>query len=318
MKELLASDQSANWEAFMMRSILGCLLFALSAASSATAQTCAGNPVAVQVLGSGGPTFNAQRASASYLLWIGPQAKLLFDIGGGAHLRFSQAGAKLADLAMVGISHLHPDHTSDLPALMWASNRARSAPLPMVGPSGNNVAPDFKTFLARLFDEKTGAFQVLGSTLAAERPGVERPRIEATVVDVGKTEPTGVFEGDGITVTAQRIPHANLPTLAYRVQTRDKSVVFSSDQNGSDPKFVDFAKGADVLVMHMAIAANAPPNPRHASPAVVGRIAQDAGAKRLVLGHIGQFDLDAAVADVKKSFTGALTVGADLQCTPVL
>src|SRR5215467_9559026 len=305
----------------MMRSILGGLVLALSAGSGATAQTCAGNPVAVQILGSGGPIFNAQRASASYLLWIGPQAKLLFDIGGGAHLRFSQAGAKLADLAMVGISHLHPDHTSDLPAFMWASVRARSAPLPMVGPSGNNVAPDFKTFLARLFDEKTGAFQVLGSTLdstpGAAQPGVERPRIEATVVDVGKTEPTRVFEGDGITVTAQRIPHANLPTLAYRVTTRDVSVVFSSDQNGSDPKFVEFAKGADVLIMHLAIAANAPPSPLHASPAVVGRVAQEAGVKRLVLSHIGQFDLDAALADVKKSFTGALTVGSDLQCTPV-
>ena len=31
----------------------------------------------------------------------------------------------------------------------------------------------------------------------------------------------------------------------------------------------------------------------------------------------GQFDLEAAVAEVKKSYTGALTVGADLQCTPV-
>ena len=302
----------------MMRSVLGGLLFALSVSSGATAQTCAGNPVAVQILGSGGPAFNAERASASYLLWVGPQAKLLFDIGGGAHLRFSQAGAKLADLAMVGISHLHPDHTSDLPALMWASNRVRREPLSIVGPSGNNVAPDFKTFLARLFDEKTGAFQVLGSTLGAEQPGVERPRIEATVVDVGKTEPTKVLDRDGLTVTAQRIPHGNLPTLAYRVQTRDKSVVFSSDQNGSDPKFVEFAKGADVLVMHMAIAANAPPIPLHAAPAVVGRVAQEAGAKRLILSHIGQFDLEAAVADVKKSFTGALTVGADLQCTPVL
>jgi len=73
-----------------------------------------------------------------------------------------------------------------------------------------------------------------------------------------------------------------------------------------------------VLVMHMAIAANAPPIPLHAAPAVVGRVAQEAGAKRLILSHIGQFDLEAAVADVKKSFTGALTVGADLQCTPVL
>jgi ribonuclease BN (tRNA processing enzyme) len=306
----------------MMRSILGGLLLALTVSSGATAQgampqVCAGNPVAVQILGSGGPAFNAQRASASYLLWVGPQAKVLVDIGGGAHLRFSQAGAKLADLAMVGISHLHPDHTSDLPALMWASNRVRREPLPIVGPSGNNVAPDFKTFLARLFDEKTGAFQVLGSTLGAEQPGVERPRIESTVVDTSKTEPTKVLDRDGITVTAQRIPHGNLPTLAYRVQTRDKSVVFSSDQNGSDPKFVDFAKGADVLVMHMAIAANAPPSPLHASPGVVGRVAQEAQAKRLILSHIGQFDLEAAVADVKKSFTGALTVGADLQCTPV-
>jgi len=300
----------------MIRLMVG-LAAAIAATSSASAQTCAGNPVAVQILGSGGPAFNAERASASYLLWVGGQAKLLFDVGGGAHLRFSQAGAKLNDLAMVGISHLHPDHTSDLPALMWASNGVRSAPLPMVGPSGNNVAPDFKIFLSRLFDEKTGAFQVLGSTLGAEQPGVERPRIEASVVDVSKTEPTKVFERDGLVVSAQRIPHANLPTLAYRVETQGKAIVFSSDQNGSDPKFIDFAKNADVLIMHMAIAANAPPNPRHAAPNVVGRLAQDAGVKRLILSHIGQFDLDAALADVKKSYTGPLTVGADLQCTQV-
>jgi ribonuclease BN (tRNA processing enzyme) len=232
-------------------------------------------------------------------------------------LRFSQAGAKLNDLAMVGISHLHPDHTSDLPALMWASNRVRSAPLPMVGPSGNATAPDFKDFLARLFDAKAGAFQVLGSTLGAEQPGVERPRIEASVVDVTKTEPTKVFERDGLVVSAQRIPHANLPTLAYRVETGGKAIVFSSDQNGSDPKFIDFARNADVLIMHMAIAANAPPSPLHAAPNVVGRVAQDAGVKRLILSHIGPFDLDAAIAEVKKSYTGPLTVGADLQCTQV-
>ena len=300
----------------MIRLTVG-LVAAIAATTSASAQTCAGNPVAVQILGSGGPAFNAERASASYLLWVGAQAKLLFDIGGGAHLRFSQAGAKLNDLAMVGISHLHPDHTSDLPALMWASNRVRSAPLPMVGPSGNATAPDFKIFLARLFDARDGAFQVLGSTLGAEQPGVERPRIEASVVDVTKTEPTKVFERDGLVVSAQRIPHANLPTLAYRVETGGKAIVFSSDQNGSDPKFVDFAKNADVLVMHMAIAANAPPSPLHAAPNVVGRVAQDAGVKRLILSHIGPFDLDAAIAEVKKSYTGPLTVGADLQCTQV-
>ena len=55
----------------------------------------------------------------------------------------------------------------------------------------------------------------------------------------------------------------------------------------------------------------------HASPAIVGRVAQDAGAGRLIVSHIGQFDLDAAIAELKKFYTGPVTVGADLQCTPV-
>ena len=301
----------------MLRHTIVSLLALLSITSNASAQTCVGSPVAVQILGSGGPAINPERASAGYLLWVGSQAKLLFDIGGGTYLRFGQSRAKLADLAMVGISHLHPDHTSDLAALMWGSNRIRSEPLPIVGPSGNDVAPDFATFLGRMFDAKTGAYQVLGSTLGVEQPGAERPRLDVSVVDVTKTEPTRVFDREGIRITALGIPHANLPTLAYRVQTRDVSVVFSSDQNGTDPKFVDFAKGANVLIIHLAIATGAPPSPLHASPAVVGRLAQEAGVKGLILSHIGQFDLDAAIAEVKKSYSGALTAGGDLQCTQV-
>jgi ribonuclease BN (tRNA processing enzyme) len=297
----------------MTRSVIVCLLALFSIPSGASAQSCAGNPVAVQILGSGGPAINRDRASASYLLWVGPEAKMLVDMGGGTYLRFAQSQAKLADLAMLGVSHLHPDHVSDLPALLWLSLQVRKEPLPIVGPSGNEIAPAFPTFLSRLFDEKNGAFQVLGHTVgAAQGNGVP---LEISTVDVKKAEPSTVFDRDGMTVTALGIPHANMPTLAYRVQTRGVSVVFSSDQNGTNPKFTEFAKGADVLVMHLAIAAGAT-SPLHAAPAVVGRIAQDAGAKRLVVSHIGLFDLDAAIADLKKSYTGPLTIGADLQCTP--
>ena len=79
---------------------------------------------------------------------------------------------------------------------------------------------------------------------------------------------------------------------------------------------MDFARGANVLVMHLAIAAGTI-NPLHASPAVIGRVAQEAGVGRLIVSHIGQFDLDAAIAELKKFYTGPLTVGADLQCTQV-
>jgi ribonuclease BN (tRNA processing enzyme) len=297
-----------------MRSTIVCLLAALSIPSGASAQSCAATPVAVQILGSGGPAVNANRASASYVLWVGDQAKLLVDMGGGTYIRFGQSQAKLADLAMLAISHLHPDHVSDLPALLWLSHQLRKDPLPIVGPSGNEVAPAFPTFLSRLFDEKSGAFQVLGHTVgAAQGNGVP---LEVSVVDVKKAEPSTVFDRDGLTVTALGIPHANVPTLAYRVQARGVAVVFSSDQNGTNPKFTEFARGADVLVMHLAIAAGAS-SPLHAAPGVVGRIAHDAGVKRLIVSHIGQFDLDAAIAELKKSYAGPLTIGADLQCTPV-
>ena len=240
----------------MIRSVIVCLLGFLSIPSNASTQSCVGNPVAVQILGSGGPRINPDRASTSYLLWIGAQAKILVDMGGGAFLRFGQAQAKLGDLSLVAISHLHPDHVSDLPALLWLSQQIRKDPLPIAGPSGNDRAPAFPVFLSRLFDEKNGAFQELGPTLGATQGrtggGV---RLDVSVVDAAKTEPSTVFNREGVTVTALGIPHGNVSTLAYRVQTRDVSVVFSSDQNGTNPRFVEFAKGANVLVMHLGIAA---------------------------------------------------------------
>ncbi len=293
------------------------MLVLLLIPSKASAQSCAGNPVAVQILGSGGPRVNPDRASSSYVLWIGAQAKILVDMGGGAFFRFGQAQAKLSDLSLIAISHLHPDHVSDLPALLWLSHQIRKDSLPIVGPSGNEVAPSFSTFLSRLFDEKTGAFQVLGPTLgAAQGKSGGGVRLNVSVVDVTKAEPSTVFDQQGVIVTALAIPHGDIPTLAYRVQSKDVSVVFSSDQTGTNPKFVEFAKGANVLVMHLNIAAGAT-SPLHASPAVVGRVAQDAGVGRLIVSHISQFDLDAAIAEVKKFYTGPLTVGSDLQCTPV-
>ncbi|HEY6255264.1 MAG TPA: MBL fold metallo-hydrolase [Xanthobacteraceae bacterium] len=293
----------------------------LTVPSVAVAQSCVAGPATVQILGSGGPAINRDRASAGYLLWIDGQAKMLVDMGGGAYLRFGQSQAKLSDLALVAISHLHPDHVSDLPALLWLSQQQRAAPLPIVGPSGNSVAgpagndvaPDFRTFLARLFDDKNGAFQVLGGTLGGRGNGA---RLDVSVIDVTKAEPSMVFEGHGLTVTALGIPHANMPTLAYRVETRDGSIVFSSDQTGANPRFVDFARKANVLIMHLAIAAGAT-SPLHAPPAVVGRVAQEAGVGRLIVSHIGQIDLDAAIADLRKYYTGPLTIGADLQCTPI-
>jgi len=311
---------------FMIICLLGFLSTALSSLT-ASAQSCGATPVAVQILGSGGPRINPTRASSSYLLWLDGHARILIDMGGGAQHRFGESQAKLEELWMVGISHLHPDHVSDLPAFLWLSHEVRKQPLKIFGPTGNAAAPDFATFLNRLFDEKAGAFPVLGSALGGSyggqgvRPDIGRVvaggvRLDVGVIDTAKAEPSLVLQREGTTVTAQGIPHGNMPTLAYRVQTGSVSVVFSSDQNGTDPKFVEFAKGANVLIMHLAVAPGADV-PLHATPAVVGRIAQEAAVGQLIVSHLGLFNIDEAIADLRKYYSGPLIVGADLQCTPV-
>ena len=305
----------------MGRPAFVCLLALLSIplnSTSGSAQGCVTNPIALQVLGSGGPRANPFRSSTSYLLWVEGQARVLVDIGGGAHYRFGQSQAKIEDLSLVAISHLHPDHVSDLPAFLWLSNQVRKQALPIVGPSGNEAAPSFSTFLSRLFDEKNGAFQVLGSTLGGKENEGGGVRLDVGVVDVTKPEASTVLEREGLTVTALGIPHGNMPTLAFRVKIRDVSIVLSSDQNGSNPGFVEFAKGANVLLMHLNLPAGATRLLQsHAPPSTVGRIAQDASIGRLIVSHIGAFDLDAAIAELKKFYGGPLTIGADMQCIAI-
>jgi len=279
----------------------------------ASAQNCGASGTAVQILGSGGPRVSRDRGSASYLVWIDGRSRVLVDAGGGAFLRFGQAGARLEDLSVIALSHFHPDHVSDLPALLWLSDQIRKERLPVSGPSGNDIVPGLPAFLSRLFDQKGGAFQVLGATLGGTGGGV---LLDARQVDVTNAEPSMVFDGGSISVSALGIPHGNIPALAYRVRAAGVSIVFSTDQTGTNPRFVDFARGADVLVMHLAIAAGAS-SPLHAPPDVVGRVARDAEARRLVLSHIGLFDLERAVVDVEKYYAGPLIVGEDLQCIPV-
>jgi ribonuclease BN (tRNA processing enzyme) len=283
-------------------------------AAGAAAQPCQANGIALQILGSNGPRIkpDGASASASYLIWIDGRSRVLVDAGGGAFLRFGEAGGRFEDLALIAISHLHPDHVSDLPALLWG-DFVRKTALPIAGPSGNADAPAFRTFLYQLFDQQTGVFRMLGSTLG----GVGRVApLDISVVDTANAKPATVLERDGLAVTALGLPHGNIPALAYRVKIGDRAIVFGTDQTGTDPRFAEFARGADLLILHMTVGVGVK-SPLHAAPDVVGQVASDAKPARLILSHLDPGNLEAAVAEVKKHYTGPLTVAADLQCTPV-
>jgi ribonuclease BN (tRNA processing enzyme) len=304
------------------------VVLALPAPASAQAN-CSSEPLALQVLGSGGPSAGGTRASTAYLIWRHGRAVVMVDAGGGTFLRFGEAGAKLQDLSLLAVSHLHPDHVSDLPALLWLSEIARRQRLKVAGPSGRGTIPSFNVFLGRLFDAGGGAFPMLSGTMGQSGQGVG---LDVIVVDAAAATAQAVLSDTALEVSAIGVPHGNVPSIAYRIEVDGRSIVFGSDQTGGDPRFSTFAGGADVLVMHLGLSERAAPllTRLHARPGTVGRLAQNAKAKRLVLSHFMKappsvttpewfslYDLDHTVAEVGKYFPGPIIPAADLQCIPI-
>ena len=140
--------------------------------SPAKAQSCGATGLAVQVLGSGGPELQDKRASTSYLIWDQGKARVIVDAGGGSALRFGESGAKMSQVDVFLFSHFHVDHSGDFPALVfssWFGNRTR--PLPVFGPSGNDIMPSTTEFVHDLFSEPHGAWRYLSEMVEPNPQG---------------------------------------------------------------------------------------------------------------------------------------------------
>jgi ribonuclease BN (tRNA processing enzyme) len=307
--------------------VMVAMSLARSASGAAAQVRCDAAPLMLQVLGSGGPFASGNRASSGYLVWRDGKPIVMVDAGGGTYLRFAEAGARLADLSLLAISHVHPDHVADLAALLWQSDRLRKETLRISGPSGAGLFPPMDVFVRRLFDS-TGAFPILGGTVGQRGGGV---RLEVTTVDVTAIAPTLVLMDKDLEVAAIGVPHGDVPSLAYRVRVGDRTVVLGSDQSGGNPRFIEFAAGADVLVLHLSVTEKASDALalRHARPAVVGSLGASIRPGRLVLSHMIEApapveteqyslaNLEQAVAEVRGNYRGPLEVARDLQCIPV-
>lgn len=275
--------------------------------------------VAVQVLGSGGPIADDSRASSAYLIWVDGKSRVLIDAGGGTFLRFAEAGADFRDLDFVGLSHFHADHSADFPALLKSGSfSGRSEPLTVAGPDGSDLFPGLNRFLAALLDPDSGAFAYLAPYLSGNG---RLPKLNVIEVSSEITGPRVVF-GDNdslIQIEAMHVPHGIVPALAFRVRIGPEIIVFASDQNGNKQEFIDFARAADLLVIHMPVPEDVAGIGRrlHAPPSVIGTIAYDANVKMLVISHLMERSLrklSLNVDLVKTKFGGPIDVADDLSC----
>ena len=275
--------------------------------------------IVLQVLGSGGPIADDARASSAYLVWIDGHSRVLIDAGGGTFLRFGEAGADFRDLDFIGLSHFHADHSADFPALLKSGNFSnRTKALTVAGPDGRGQFPGLNRFLTSLFDKDGGAFGYLAGYLDGS---AGLPALAALEIDNAESGAVTVFEGenDAVQIEAMHVPHGIVPALAFRIRVGDETLVFASDQNGNDEQFVEFAKDAAILVMHMPVPEGVSGAGRslHAPPSRIGEIANAANVDVLVLSHFmarSLSDLQQNVMHVRSGFGGQVMIAADLAC----
>jgi ribonuclease BN (tRNA processing enzyme) len=277
--------------------------------------SCQDKGVWLQVLGSGGPELDDGRASTSYLIWVNGKARILIDMGSGSMQRFEQSAAKINDLDLILFTHLHVDHSNDLPALVKASYfSGRERHLPVYGPTGNALMPSMTQFVQGLFGEH-GAYRYLSDYL----DGSESYRLRPHDIKASGRNPQRSVDDGQYRITAVPVHHGPIPALAWRIEVAGRSFVISGDMNNDYHTLAGLARGAALLIAHHAIPEGAGRVARnlHMSPSVIGEIAAQAGVGWLVLSHRMTRTLGRepeSEREIRRHYRGKLSFAEDLQC----
>lgn len=257
----------------------------LLSAVSVMAGTCQQDRLEVQVLGSGGPELDDGRASTSYLLWLDGRARALVDLGPGSSVNFGQAGAKLEDVSIIMLTHLHVDHSADLPAFVkGAFFTQRQKDLTLIGPAANDLMPSMEQFVSRLFG-KDGAFSYLSSYVEPEHESAFKLKTKSVGLDL--KEVTYYPIGKDMILSAIPVHHGPIAAIAWRVDTAGCAITFSGDMNNDYQTLEKLALNSDILVMHNAVPETAKGIAAHLhmTPSQIGQITEKAKVKKLVIAH---------------------------------
>lgn len=204
------------------------------------------------ILGMNGPFPAPGGATSGYLLTADGTA-LVLDLGSGCLANLTARVAPETLTALL-LSHWHYDHCADLLPLIFRLEACAQQPLHV-------YAPVDESSLVRQAVQKCA-------------------KIVLHDVEPGDVLPLG-----GVTVTAFAARHP-VPALMYRVTDGTKTLCYTGDTNTVDG-LTDFARNADLLLADglFPTAAWAEGKP-HLSAAHCAQLAQDAGAKQLVITHL--------------------------------
>jgi ribonuclease BN (tRNA processing enzyme) len=229
---------------------------------------------------------------------VGDQ-RLIFDAGTGIIPLGKKLynGAGTTSAAYVFLSHTHIDHVMGLcffdPLL---TSKARTF---ILGPGASRGA--LTRSLRHLthshlfpvsLDELKGKKEIIslnGNEVIRFRAPGRRPKIDKACV------PTGISPDEVVVTTCKSAAHPVNGVMLYRVQFKNKSLVYATDieqRDGGYPEIIEFARGSDLLIhdaQYLQDEYAARDKPRkgwgHSTINMAAEVARKAEVGRLVLFH---------------------------------
>ena len=281
------------------------------------------------ILGSGGPAAGNDRFGESYVLRLGDEY-LMFDCGPAATYKLIKMGMSPTQIDHLFFTHHHFDHDVDYPCFLltrWDTGSAQENRLSVYGPTlteqlterilDENVGAYAHDWIARINHPLSlAAYQSRGGVLPRRPPSLD-------VKDIGPGPVTGGADWDVTSAPAEHV-QPYLDSLAYRVNTSEGTFVFTGDTRPC-ATVADLAKDADVLVfvcVHIQSEIDGRAEGEYMCGTTgAGKLAQEAGAKKLVLVHntnIGAHGMmERAIADVATVYDGDIIFGEELMEVPL-
>jgi ribonuclease Z len=268
------------------------------------------------ILGTGSPSPNLQRRGPAQTIEAGDDV-ILIDCGAGTLHRLVEGGFPTLPLKAIAFTHLHSDHVTGLLDVLWAGwiqRRWETAPT-IYGPPGT------KHFVDHLIEAMAYDIKVRVG------PILKRENLVPPVVEIEEDWSTS---GKDWKLSAFRVEHQPVDeAFGFRIDQDGSSIVISGDTKASE-NLMTHSKDADILVHEVFWAqgmrdlGNSAPdaqekarfellNTYHTSSEDVGKVANNANARHLVLSHIIRPRPDADFSqDISPDYGGKLTVGEDL------
>jgi len=160
------------------------------------------------------------------------------------------------------------------------------------------------TYIDNHFDLNNGSERYLNIFARATSAGIFKYVTSDSSPKWTSYQPKVILDEDGLVIMAVGVNHGPVPNIAYRIEYKGRSIVYSGDTSSRsvDPagnplenggNMISISENADILIYDAGLGVDVPPSPEfaffyklHTTPSRMGEVATAANVKMLMLSHI--------------------------------